>query len=149
VNERPAWARIKEILIRDLTPHPIGDSVWFTSGSLVIAAGNQMFVASNTIDLQKDLAPELQTSVPHSRASHLYELVRRMNGPLPVFHPQFISQCVLAGKTDMAHRILVNLNKTLKFYTEGEELDALQGLGVEDFLVDVSRWKTYMICKVD
>ena len=134
INERPAWARIKEINIADLTSHPIGDSVWLGNGNLVVGAGNQLFLASNTIDLQRDLAPELQSSIPHSRATQLHELVRRMNGPLPVFHPQFISQCVLGGKINLAHRILVNLHKTLKFYTEGDKLDLLQGLTVDDFV---------------
>lgn len=134
INERPAWARIKDINIADLTPHPIGDSVWLGNGSLVIGAGNQLFLASDTIDLQRDLAPELQSSIPHSRATHLHDLVRRMNGSLPVFHPQFISQCVLGGKLNLAHRILVTLHKTLKFYTEGDELDLLQGLTINDFV---------------
>jgi len=134
INERPAWARIKDINIAGLTPHPIGDSVWLGNGNLVIGAGNQLFLASDTIDLQRDLEPELQSSIPHSRATHLHDLVRRMNGPLPVFHPQFIAQCVLGGKINLAHRILVTLHKTLKFYTEGDELDLLQGLTIDDFV---------------
>ncbi|GAB7337820.1 hypothetical protein MBLNU457_4224t3 [Dothideomycetes sp. NU457] len=134
INERPAWARIKDISIADLTPHPIGDSVWLGNGNLVIGAGNQLFLASDVVDLQRDLEPELQSSIPHSRATHLYDLVCRMNGPLPVFHPQFIAQCVLGGKINLAHRILVTLHKTLKFYTEGDELDLLQGLSIDDFV---------------
>lgn len=140
VNERPSWARIKDVSIRDLTPHPIGDSVWLRDGNLVVCAGNQLFMASDQVDLQKDISPELQSSIPHKRAQHIHDVVHRMNGPLAVFHPQFISQCVLAGKLEVVHRILLILHKTLKFYTEGDELDPLQGTDVEDFLdgIDVS-----------
>ena len=133
VSERPSWARIKEVSIRHLSPHPIGDSVWLGSGNLVIGAGNQLFVVSSTINPRVDLSPDLRASAPHKAADNIYDVVRTLNGPLPVFHPQFISQCVLAGKTNMAHRILLSLHKTLKFYTEGDEIDSFQGTTVEDY----------------
>lgn len=134
VNERPAWGRIKEVSIRHLSPHPIGDSVWLGSGSLVVGVGNQLFVLENTVNPQTDLAPDLQISAPHKSSNHVYDVVRRLNGPLPVFHPQFISQCVLAGKIEIVHRVLLALHKTLKFYTEGDDLDSFQGFDIEDFM---------------
>lgn len=134
VNERPAWARIKEVSIRHLSPHPIGDSVWLGSGNLVIGAGNQLFVVSNTINPKTDLSPDLRASAPHKASDRIHDVVRSMNGPLSVFHPQFISQLVLAGKMSMVHRILLALQKTLKFYTEGEEMDSLQGIAIEEFM---------------
>ncbi|KAG8629235.1 hypothetical protein KVT40_003100 [Elsinoe batatas] len=133
VSERPAWARIKEVVLPSFNPHPIGDSVWLSDGSLAIGAGNQMYLTSNTVELQKDLSPELQSSIPHNRASHIHQLVRRMNGPLPVFHPQFIMQCVLADKLDIVQRVLLKLLQVLKFYTEGDEIDAMLGFEVGDF----------------
>lgn len=134
VNERPAWTRIKEVGIRHLTPHPIGDSVWLGSGNLVIGSGNQLFVVSETIDPRADLSSDMRPSAPHKTSDSIYDIVRTLNGPLPVFHPQFISQCVLAGKTKIVHRILLALHKTLKFYTEGDELDSFQGTTIEDFM---------------
>jgi len=134
VNERPSWSRIKEVNTRHLSPHPIGDSVWLDSGNLVVGAGNQLYLAGNQIDPQKDLSPDLQSSTPHKSSTRIQDVVRRLNGPLPVFHPQFISQCILAGKMDIVHRILLNLQKTLKFYTEGDELDSFQGLDIDDFM---------------
>lgn len=134
VNERPAWGRIKEINIRHLSPHPIGDSVWLGSGNLVVGAGNQLFVLENTINSHTDLPPDLQISAPHKSSDHVYDVVRRLNGPLPVFHPQFISQCVLAGNIEIVHRVLLALHKTLKFYTEGDELDSFQGFDVAEFM---------------
>lgn len=134
VNERPAWTRIKEVNTRYLSPHPIGDSVWLGSGNLVIGAGNQLYVVSDTIDPKTDLSPDLRAAAPHKVSNSIYDVVRTLNGPLPVFHPQFISQCVLAGKLNMVHRVLLALYKTLKFYTEGDELDSFQGTSVEDFM---------------
>lgn len=134
VNERPSWTRIKEISLRELSPHPIGDSVWLGRGNLVIGAGNQLFVVSDNINPRTELSPDLQSSAPHKTHNQIYDVVRSLNGPLPVFHPQFISQCVLAGKMNMVHRVLIALHKTLKFYTEGDAFDSLQGFAVEDFL---------------
>ncbi|KAI5195420.1 hypothetical protein E4T39_08237 [Aureobasidium subglaciale] len=134
VNERPSWSRIKEVNTRDLSPHPIGDSVWLSSGNLVVGAGNQIYLTSNTIDPQRDLSSDLQSSTSHKSSIRIQDVVRRLNGPLPVFHPQFISQCILAGKMDIVHRILLNLQKTLKFYTEGDDLDSFQGLDIDDFM---------------
>ncbi|KAF2227537.1 RAVE protein 1 C terminal-domain-containing protein [Elsinoe ampelina] len=138
VSERPAWARIKEVVLPSSNPHPIGDSVWLSDGSLAIGAGNQLYLTSNTVDLQKDLSPELQSSIPHNRASHIHQLVRRMNGPLPVFHPQFIMQCVLADKLDVVQKVLLKLLQVLKFYTEGDEIDAMLGFEVSDFAASVN-----------
>ncbi|KAH0359480.1 WD40 repeat-like protein, partial [Aureobasidium melanogenum] len=140
VTERPSWGRIKQINVRNLSPHPIGDSVWLGSGNLIIGAGNQLYLAGNEIDPQKDLSPDLQSSTPHKSSTRIHDVVRRLNGPLPVFHPQFISQCILAGKMDIVHRILLNLQKTLKFYTEGDDLDSFQGLDIDDFMSSTKKF---------
>ncbi|KAI4716378.1 hypothetical protein E4T48_07421 [Aureobasidium sp. EXF-10727] len=140
VTERPSWSRIKQINVRHLSPHPIGDSVWLGSGNLVIGAGNQLYLSGNEVDPQKDLSPDLQSSTPHKSSARIQDVVRRLNGPLPVFHPQFISQCILAGKMDIVHQILLNLQKTLKFYTEGDDLDSFQGLEVESFMSSAEKY---------
>ncbi|KAI5211485.1 hypothetical protein AUEXF2481DRAFT_1472 [Aureobasidium subglaciale EXF-2481] len=140
VTERPSWGRIKEVNTRDLSPHPIGDSVWLSSGNLVIGAGNQLYLTSNAIDSQRDLSSDLQSSTSHKSSIRIQDVVRRLNGPLPVFHPQFISQCILAGKMDIVHRILLNLQKTLKFYTEGDDLDSFQGLEIDDFMSSTEKF---------
>jgi hypothetical protein len=60
-------------------------------------------------------------------------VVQRLNGPLPEFPPQFLSQCILAGKIVLVHAILMALYKTLKFWVAGDQLDDYLGLRVEDF----------------
>ena len=39
----------------------------------------------------------------------LFTIVSHINGPLPIFHPQFLVHCVLAGKMDSVHKILTSL----------------------------------------
>ncbi|KAK7746996.1 regulator of (H+)-ATPase in vacuolar membrane [Cytospora paraplurivora] len=139
LNKGPAWAAIREISIREFTPHPIGDSTWLGDGYLVIGAGNQLFVNDRNFDPPGALMKSI--SLPHKKGAKwdLFDVVQRLNGPLPVFHPQFVSQCMLAGKTVVVHRILLALHKTLKFWVEDEEIDDYLGLDLEEFYIDKSR----------
>jgi hypothetical protein len=139
LNKGPAWAPVREISIRDFTPHPIGDSTWLGDGNLVIGAGNQLFVNDRKFDASDTLVKNV--ALPHrkDRKWDLFDVVQRLNGPLPVFHPQFLSQCMLAGKVAAVHRILMALYKTLKFWVEGDEFDDYLGLDLEEFYIDKSR----------
>lgn len=142
LNKGPAWAPIREISIRDLTPHPIGDSTWLGDGNLVIGAGNQLFVHDRKFDVSSSLVKSI--SLPHKQDGKwdLFDVVQRLNGPLAVFHPQFLSQCILAGKVSLTHRILMALHKTLKFWVEGEPIDDYLGLELDEFYVDTSSQPT-------
>ncbi|KAK4242182.1 RAVE protein 1 C terminal-domain-containing protein [Achaetomium macrosporum] len=135
LNQGPAWAAIREISIRDFTPHPIGDSVWLGDGHLVIGAGNQLFVQDRQFDASSSLVTSLRLPQRKGGERHwdLFDVVQRLNGPLPVFHPQFLSQCILAGKIVLVHAILMALHKTLKFWVEGDVVDDYLGLELEDF----------------
>lgn len=136
LNKGPAWAPIREISIRDFTPHPIGDSTWLGDGHLVIGAGNQLFVNDRKFDASSSLVKSI--SLPHKQDGtwDLFNIVQRLNGPLPVYHPQFLSQYMLSGKVALVHRILISLHKTLKFWIEGEEIDDYLGLDLEEFYAD-------------
>lgn len=133
LNKGPAWAPIREIDIRQLTPHPIGDSTWLGDGNLVIGAGNQLFAYDRSFDVSSSLVTTLR--LPHRKEGlwDLFDVVQRLNGPLPVFHPQFLSQCILSGKLHLVHSILVALHKTLKFWVEGESIDDYLGISMEKF----------------
>jgi RAVE protein 1 C terminal len=132
VNKGPAWATIRECNIRDLTPHPIGDSTWLGGGNLIIGAGNQFFIYGREVDPSASAVTSL--GLPYRKAPwDLFEVVTRLNGPLPVYHPQFLTQCILAGKTALVQRIILALFKTLKFFVEGETIDTHLGLDMEEF----------------
>ncbi|OAX85370.1 hypothetical protein ACJ72_00259 [Emergomyces africanus] len=127
----PSWAQIREIGIRDLTPHPIGDSCWLGNGNLVVGSGNQLFVYDKHIEFGNRLVTNLRLPARQTYVD-LFDVVSRLNGTLPVFHPQFLSQCILSGKTNLVHLILTSLHRTLKFYTEGDEINGFLDIPLED-----------------
>ncbi|KAL6709027.1 regulator of (H+)-ATPase in vacuolar membrane [Coniothyrium glycines] len=133
LNAGPSWVQIRDVRIRDITPHPIGDSVWLSSGNLVIGAGNQLFIQDEHVQVSEVLFPSLRTIARKTASIDIFTAVSRLNGPLPVYHPQLLSQCVLAGKLLLVQRILIRLYQKLKFWVEGEELDSALGFEVEDF----------------
>ncbi|KAF4471117.1 hypothetical protein FALBO_1959, partial [Fusarium albosuccineum] len=135
LNKGPAWAQIREISIRELTPHPIGDSTWLGDGHLVIGAGNQMFVQDRHVGVSDSLKADLRLPPRKDGNLDLFQVVQRFNGPLPVFHPQFLSQCILSGKTTLVRRILVAMHKILKYYIDGETLDDYLGMDLSEFYV--------------
>ncbi|KAI5294438.1 regulator of (H+)-ATPase in vacuolar membrane [Ascosphaera acerosa] len=145
-HSNPAWGHVHEIYTHDLTPHPIGDSCWLGNGGLVVGSGNQLFMyGRRLIPADQPIVSRLRLSAAtqghrkrrssskpswHSRAD-LFHVVGRLNGPLPVFHPQFLSQCILSGKLRLVHLILVTLSRRLKFFSEGDELDTVLGIPLE------------------
>ncbi|KAI1381114.1 regulator of V-ATPase in vacuolar membrane protein [Hypoxylon crocopeplum] len=135
LNKGPAWAPIREISTRDFTPHPIGDSTWLSGGNLVIGAGNQLFLYDRTFETTDRLLSSAR--VPHRRdgTRDLFDVIQRLNGPLPVFHPQFLSQCILAGKHLVVRRVLLALNHTLKYHVEGDVIDDYLGLDLAEFYI--------------
>lgn len=133
LDARPSWAVIREMSTRDWTPHPIGDSVWLANGSFVTCAGNQLFVQDEKVQVSDALKPDLRLSSHDRVGNDIFTIVSRLNGPLPVFHPQLLGQCMLSGKNRLVQRILLQLWKTLKFWTEGDAFDSLLGFQSEDF----------------
>lgn len=136
LDSGPSWTQIREIWIRDLTPHPIGDSCWLSNGHLAIGAGNQLFVYGNEINVADRLVSQLRIPTRGSSTVDLFEVVSRLNGSLPVFHPQFLAQCILSGKTNLVHSILMNLHRKLKFYTEGDDIHGFLEMPLEDIYWD-------------
>jgi hypothetical protein len=137
LNKGPAWAPIREISIRELTPHPIGDSTWLGDGYLVIGAGNQMFVHNRNVNHAESLMPDLRLPFKKDGTWDLFNAVQRFNGPLPVFHPQFLSQCILSGKSSLVKHILVALHKTLKYLVADEVVDDYLGMSLDEFYMDM------------
>ncbi|KAK9801031.1 putative RAVE protein 1 C terminal-domain-containing protein [Seiridium cardinale] len=134
LNKGPAWAQIREINIREYTPHPIGDSTWLSGGNLVIGAGNQLFMYDRMFETSSSLATTSARLPPRKDGLRdVFEVVQRLNGPLPLFHPQFLSQCMLSGKNYQVKRILLALNHTLKYHVEGEVIDDYLGLSLTEF----------------
>ncbi|KAL9123438.1 MAG: hypothetical protein Q9187_000008 [Circinaria calcarea] len=136
IDKGPAWTAIREIDIRNSTPFPIGDSTWLGSGNLVIGAGNQLFVYDKAIATADDLISDLSIPVHKHAFVDIFDLVALLNGPLPVYHPQFLSQCILAGKMSQVQRTIISLNKILKFFNNGDDLDSYLTLSPEDYIME-------------
>ena len=132
----PAWAPIRQISIRELTSHPIGDSTWLGNGNLVIGAGNQLYVYDKDVNTSDALVTDLSIPVHNHRSLNIFDLVIYLNGPLPVFHPQFLAQCILAGKIIVVQQILVGLFKALKFFVPGDELDSFVSIVPANFYTE-------------
>ncbi|KAI0009329.1 regulator of V-ATPase in vacuolar membrane protein [Xylariaceae sp. FL0662B] len=133
LNKGPAWAPIREISIRDFTPHPIGDSTWLGDGNIVIGAGNQLFLYDRMLEATDRLVASIRMPYRKDGTRDLFDVVQQLNGPLPVFHPQFLSQCILAGKSTAVQRVLLALNRMLKFHVEGDIIDDYLGLDPSEF----------------
>ncbi|SPO00489.1 related to RAV1 - similarity to Drosophila DmX gene [Cephalotrichum gorgonifer] len=133
LNKGPAWAPIREISIDGLTSHPIGDSTWLGDGHLVVGAGNQIFTFSREFDMSSSLITKLKLPQGKGGTWDMFETVRRLNGPLPVFHPQFLSQCILSGKSLLVRHILASLNKATKFSGDEDPIDNYLDMDLEEF----------------
>ncbi|KAH8203292.1 hypothetical protein TruAng_002590 [Truncatella angustata] len=133
LNKGPAWAQIREISIREYTPHPIGDSTWLSGGNLVVGAGNQLFMYDRMFETSSSLTTTGRLPPRKDGMRDLFEVVQRLNGPLPLFHPQFISQSMLSGKNYQVKRILLTLNHALKYHVEGDVIDDYLGMDLADF----------------
>jgi hypothetical protein len=137
LNKQPAWCAIHEIQIRSLSPHPIGDSCWLGNGHLIVGAGNQLFVYDKKIEVLDQALSELRLPSKRTQAMDLFQIVRQLNGSLPVFHPQFLGQCVLSGKMDLVHKILLTLHQKLKFWVEGDDILSFLDLPLCLFFTEV------------
>lgn len=136
LNAGPAWVPIREIHIKELTSHPIGDSTWLGSGNLVIGAGNQLYIYDKAVDTSNDKITDLSIPVHQHQSLNIFDLVTYLNGPLPVFHPQFLAQCILAGKLVQVQQIIIGLYKALKFFVAGDDLDSFVTMRPCDFYIE-------------
>lgn len=136
LNAGPAWVPIREIHTKELTLHPIGDSTWLGSGNLVVGAGNQLYVYDKTVDTSDDKIVDLSIPVHQHQSLSIFDLVSYLNGPLPVFHPQFLAQCVLAGKLVQVQQVIIKLYKALKFFVTGDDLDSFLNMKPSDFYTE-------------
>ena len=133
ISAGPAWAPVREIFLKESTPHPIGDSTWLGNGKLVVGSGNQLYVYDEKLSRSDAFIVDFPIPVHSQRSLTIFDLVSYLNGPLPVFHPQFLTQCILAGKMIQVQKIIVGLHKALKFFGPGDELDSFVSLPIDGF----------------
>jgi WD40 repeat protein len=132
LDSRPSWAALREINVLEYTPHNIGDSVWLGGGSFVVGAGNQLIVLDDKMSIPEANQPDLRVSARDKSGLDIFTVVRRLNGPLPLYHPQYVAQFILGGKILLVQRILLRLWNTLKFHSEGDPFDKMLEFSMED-----------------
>lgn len=152
-NYVPALAILKEVDLTHYTQHDIGDLIWLFGNFLMIGCGNQFFVDDMWTNLNKQMderlswtvrqlmrgyitdAGETSGSNNHSNRHNaeifynVADIVRALNGPLPLFHPQFLIQCIYMDQLQFVKKVLYNLFLTLwkKNYVLWDlELDVLE-----------------------
>ena len=133
LSSSPAWIPIREINIKQLTSDPIADSVWLSHGSLVVGTGNQLLVYGPDVSASNQAIANLRTPIHHEQSLDVFDLIKILNTQLPVFHPQFVGQAVLADKWDLVQAIIVALHETLKYHVPGDPVDSVLSLPSERF----------------
>lgn len=128
-NKIPPFAVLKKIDISDFTTHEIGDLIWIANGYLVIASGNQFFIDDKYIELDSsesfvDLTLRqlmvgyienegVSKGAPSFRLD-IGQVVKILNGPLPLYHPQFLIQSLFFLHTSLVKSILFQLFKIIR-----------------------------------
>ena len=146
-NKIPPFAVLKKIDISDFTTHEIGDLIWLANGYLVIASGNQFFIDDKYVDLGSSESFVDQTlrqlmvgyignedvgKRANSFRLDIDHLVKILNGPLPLYHPQFLIQSLFFLHTSLVKSILFQLFKILRV---GKMIEWDLGLSLDEVIV--------------
>ncbi|CUM51261.1 uncharacterized protein AC631_02488 [Debaryomyces fabryi] len=140
-NKIPTFGVLKKIDISDYTSHEIGDLIWLDDGYLVIGCGNQFFIDDKWVKLGSSTNSSLDSTIRQLMVGYtnkaneeneandeaqnkakstndlvydIEQLVRILNGPLPVYHPQFLIQCLFMSQISLVKDVLVRLFQILR-----------------------------------
>ena len=123
--EQHTWHHLKRISIAGIGLR-ISAIAWLPRDELVIAAGHSLF-RSDGLVAGTEVMPELRdrldmepTSVKRSDS-----LMHALRLPLVSWHPHFLHQLVVRGQLHSATGILRRLERSLRFYTEGDDMHPL------------------------
>ncbi|WPK23326.1 hypothetical protein PUMCH_000563 [Australozyma saopauloensis] len=126
-NKVPTFAVLKKIDISHFSTIPVADLIWLDDSNLIIGSGNQFFVDDKFVELGENNHGVLTTGAIDSTVRQLlpvnqsqdaiYEvsdLVKVLNGPIPVYHPQFLIQALLNDEIDAVEAVLVRMLQFLR-----------------------------------
>lgn len=134
LDKRSSWSYIREFCIRDLTPHPIASSLWLNNGDYIIGVGSQIIIVDKASSKSVTEHVDLDLS-KQSLDWGMIQFLTKMNSPLPVYHPQFLVQCIFADKIALAAKIVLKLYEVLKYYVEIDSIDDYLGIELEAFYI--------------
>jgi len=113
-NQSPTFAKLKKVDIAGQTTHDIGDSIWMSDGLLVMGSGNQFYISDKSLNPDKDEITRRAIGTLEIVSSDIFHLCTALNGPLPLYHPQFIIQMLFTGRFALIEVILVRLCNDLR-----------------------------------
>jgi hypothetical protein len=123
--EQHTWHHLKSISISGIGLR-ISAIAWLPRDEFVIAAGHSLFRTDGLV-AGTGVVPELRdrldmqpTSVVRSNS-----LMHALRLPLVSWHPHFLHHLVMRGQLHSATGILRRLERSLRFYTEGDDLHPL------------------------
>ena len=123
--EQHTWHHLKRISISGLGLR-ISAVAWLPRDELVVAAGHSLF-RSNGLVAGTEVVPELRYLLDMKPTSVIRSdsLMHALRLPLVSWHPHFLHQLVMRGQLHSATGILRRLERSLRFYTEGDDLHPL------------------------
>lgn len=125
-NNNPSYLPIEKIDISFHTAHQIGDSIWLKDAMFVVASGNQFYIKDKHLDL-KDLFTRHSIGSRKILSNDILHLSSVLNGPLPVYHPQFLIQAIYANKLQLVKELLLKLFLELRrFSFENQDFSKLK-----------------------
>jgi len=68
-----------------------------------VAAGPQIYVFDKSIQ-NLDFRGQIQADTSSYKHDNIFDLCQRLNGPLPVYHPQFLQQAILTGTHSLSKK---------------------------------------------
>ncbi|KAI0830734.1 WD repeat-containing protein [Trametes gibbosa] len=122
------WGVCWKVDLGPLVPHPISDSIWLARGTLLVAAGHQLFMFGQRREGLGRL--EVEADERTKQDESLFEHVARLNGPLDEYHPQMLLQCLLWEKIELVKSVIVNLARNIE---TGRDIHDWESLPIEKF----------------
>ncbi|CAI4597234.1 CBM_collapsed_G0032190.mRNA.1.CDS.1 [Saccharomyces cerevisiae] len=145
-NNTPSYLPIEKIDITAHTAHNIGDSVWMKNGTFVVASGNQFYIKDKSLDLTD---PFTYQSIGSRKilSNDILHLSSVLNGPLPVYHPQFLIQAIYANKLQLVKELLLRLFLALrKLDFESQDVSNLDSnLGMDPLKYFIAKDRDYPV----
>jgi hypothetical protein len=132
--EQHTWHHLKRISISGMGP-TITAVTWLAEGELVIAAGHAL-LRSDGIVAGTEVVSELRDRLDLSPSARVksQSLMHALKQPLVSWHPHLLQHLVLRGQSHAAAGIFRRLERTLRFYTEGDELHPLLNATPDDLI---------------
>ncbi|KAL0097480.1 RAVE protein 1 C terminal-domain-containing protein [Phycomyces blakesleeanus] len=109
-------------------PESIVGITWVENGVLAVAAGNQLRCYLKWLTSEDELNQPLDLDPDLHPMSNIYDLSYDRNGPLTIYHPNYLIHYMMWGKMDLINSVLRSLYKFLRHYVDEDTIDQIPPL---------------------